>query len=202
MTEEEDRWSNLAWREWYDVIPAKYQIAHPADFDEEEYPGVNSLMSCPWEGIFLSGPTGTGKTHLGTAIMRDAMNPKNPNFCGIMKGETYNYDKSIAWISVPHLLEVIKSTFNGLSGKTSYGVCQEFIKPKILLLDDLGAEKRTDFSLSTVYFIVSERINQMKKTIITTNDSLSVIDKYEPRLASRLASFSTVELPSRDRRLK
>ena len=80
-------------------------------------------------------------------------------------------------------------------------VFREFTEYRTLILDDLGAEKQTDFSAATLYAILARRRNLQRLTIVTSNQTLQEINAWEPRLASRLGEFSTVRLPNIDRRI-
>lgn len=109
---------------------------------------------------------------------------------------------SLSWTSAPYLLARIRDTFRKKSGQTERDIIDECIDSRVLLLDDLGAEKQTEFTGSTLYTILSGRRNRRRYTIITTNQALGEIDSWEPRIASRMAEMIHVKLPDRDRRLE
>jgi len=159
-------------------IPERYRQARLADFDG---------IKVDWNkgGFFLSGPTGIGKTHLATAILVDRIK-----------------DQEWLWISVPELMLRIRSSFDAKSETSEMQVVDRYSKVPLLLLDDLGAEKRSDYSVSTFYLILSNRINRMRETIVTTEMGLDRIHRWQPRIASRLASFQKIKLPDVDRRMK
>jgi DNA replication protein DnaC len=74
-------------------------------------------------------------------------------------------------------------------------------KARVMVLDDLGAENVTDHSTSTLYAILSERINNQCVSIVTTNMSLKEINEWDARIASRLAELASIKLPEVDRRI-
>ena len=195
-------WDDFALAVWKHVVPKEYQKAIASDFKDMGIPGLKILGRNKWQNICLRGSTGVGKTHLATALMRSAMRPENPNFVGVEVGAgLFDYTGSIGWVSVPFFLTEIKSTFSRESKGSEQEVIERYAVPKCLVLDDLGAEKSSEFSISSLYVLLSERINRQKKTIITTNLTIDEIEEIDQRLASRLAGFSTVKLPEKDRRI-
>ena len=73
-----------------------------------------------------------------------------------------------------------------------------------MIIDDIGAEKLTEFVRQTFYYIINEREQWLKKTIITSNYSLDELDEYiDGRISSRIAGMcEIVELGGKDRRVK
>lgn len=171
------------------TVPKAYQTARIRDF--ADLPGAAALAEAK-TGVFLTGRTGTGKTHLATAIMVEHMKPD----------ETGNRMNSVCWTDAPGLLCRIRSSFRDGRHETEMAIINEMVAYQCLLLDDLGAEKQTDWSAATLYTIIARRRNAERLTIVTSNHKLSEINEWEPRLASRLAEFSTIKLPEADRRLK
>jgi len=70
-----------------------------------------------------------------------------------------------------------------------------------LIIDDLGAEKSTEFSITTLYIILDRRIRELKTTIITTNLSMSQIEEHlGARIASRLSEMKNIKINMPDHR--
>lgn len=173
------------------IIPAEYLDARLSDFD--------CLPHVDWSkyGFFLDGVTGIGKTHLATALAKEYFKPTHPN---TIIGPGNEYRDPMIWISSGELLCRIRSSFSRKTGETEHDILKEMYRYKIMLLDDLGAEKTTDFSAATLYSIIAGRRNKRRITIVTTNQTIESINDWEPRIASRLGEMATIALPKTDRR--
>lgn len=139
---------------------------------------VQGLMKLADTGcnIVLRGETGCGKTHLAVSIMQHV-------------GHGY-------FTTAPELLLRIRSTFNeGTMRESEDEVIRDLCFHELLVLDDLGAEKTTEFAITTLYIIIDRRIRDAKRTIITTNLSLKEIEeKLDARIASRLSGMQNVKI--------
>ena len=75
---------------------------------------------------------------------------------------------------------------------------------ELLTLDDLGAEKISDFTVDRLYLIIDSRYSNMKKIIITSNLTLNDIkNKIHDRLASRIGEMcKIIIMPNKDLRIE
>ena len=138
--------------------------------------------------LLMVGTTGTGKTHLSTAIAREIIN----------QGYDVIYD-SIHNIISDFEDDKFKSGYSQEEPKSD-----KYIECDLLIIDDLGTEFSNQFSISCIYNLLNTRINQGKSTIISTNlSSTELSSKYEGRIYSRIIGKSIV-LPfkGKDHRLK
>ena len=116
--------------------------------------------------IFIGG-TGLGKTHLSTSIARKV----------IEKGNDTVYE------SAPNIF----NDFNKEQFKDETGLTQKYFDCDLLIMDDLGTEMHTSFTVSSLYNLINTRLNSDKKTIINTNLSIDELRKvYSDRITSRI----------------
>ncbi len=105
-------------------------------------------------GVLLIGNAGTGKTHLAVAALRELMLAKG------FEGLFFDYQT---------LLERIRGGYNEVSGASEREAYRSALDSEILLLDDLGAQRVTDWVEDTVTSIITHRCNHRKPLIATTN---------------------------------
>lgn len=106
------------------------------------------------EGLYIEGTYGTGKTHLAAAI-------------GLYLMER---EYSVVMKTSFKLLNEIKKAFDDPE-RSEYQIMRAYEKCDLLIIDDLGKEQCTDWSMSVLYSIVNERYEALKPIIITTNFS-------------------------------
>jgi DNA replication protein DnaC len=168
------------------------------------------------ESIFITGPAGTGKSYMAAALVKDSIGTKAREWLeanmendylerearGFHQGERFRYS-SWRWITVPELLLSLRASFKDGAQFTEEEVIGEYSNVSLLILDDLGAEKSSEFTIQSLYLIIDRRYSEIRPTIITSNLSLGQIsEKVGDRIASRIAGMCrVVELKGRDRRL-
>lgn len=132
-------------------------------------------------GLNLVGSYGTGKTHLAAAITLYLIKEKR---IGVKFG------------TVTTLLSQIRNTFEQQSKETEREVISKLINARLLVLDDLGKEKPTEWVEQTVYEIINARYENNKPIIVTTNISFKDLNrlygKNGPAIFDRLAEMTKV----------
>jgi DNA replication protein DnaC len=104
-------------------------------------------------GLWFDGPVGTGKTSLAILVAKTAK----------QAGRSY------AVYPVPRLLAEIKRTFDRDASDSYLGFFHRLCSVDLLVLDDLGAEKQTEWVLEQLYSIVNERWQDRRSIVVTTN---------------------------------
>ena len=171
------------------LVPPLYIESFKRTFTGINLDAQNIAEQAEHGGIFLHGATGTGKTTLATSIFTSRI----PKTIGKTMGSR--------WSTMTGILSDIRDTYNSGANKTENDVIKEYSDFPLLLIDDLGAEKITDWSISALYSILSTRINYMRYTIVTSNLDLKDIHDWNPRIASRLAGLQVHKMAGSDRRI-
>jgi DNA replication protein DnaC len=132
-------------------------------------------------GLWLMGDVGTGKTSLAMLVSKAA----------VEAGHT------VAIYSLPRLLARIRRTYDAEAGEDSYlDFFGRLTSVDLLHIDDLGAEKRSDWVLEQLYAIVDERYESKRSMVVTTNLGQDDLERQiGPRTVSRLVEICGDPLP-------
>jgi DNA replication protein DnaC len=137
-------------------------------------------------GLWLMGPPGTGKTTLAMLVSKAALEAGH----------------SVAIYSLPRLLNEIRDTHR--AERSHVDLLDRLTAVDLLHVDDVGAERSTDWVLEELYSIVNARYEEQRSMLITTNimDRDELCEQITPRTVSRLTEMCD-ELPllGHDRRM-
>lgn len=140
------------------------------------------------ENLLLIGKTGTGKTHISTAIAREVI--------------TLGYD--VIYDSAQNIV----SDFEADKFRSGYGQqeprSEKYLECDLLIIDDLGTEFSSQFTVSCLYNLINSRRNKGMATIISTNlTAEELARKYEDRIYSRIVGAGTriLVFEGKDRRI-
>lgn len=126
--------------------------------------------------LFLCGATGLGKTHLSLAIAREAI----------------ARDFAVIYGSTQNLLNDLEDEHFGRKNLEKGATQEMLLSCDLLLLDDLGAEFSTSFTVAALYNIINSRINAGMPVIISTNLTPAELEtKYTQRITSRIIGCYT-----------
>lgn len=177
------------------ICSLRYSKANINDFPvtyRDIYKKTNSL--------FLHGSRGVGKTYLMAAILREIILKTPP---AKQNNKLYRkFNKMLLFISVPELLMEIRACYNK-KDINEEELISKYSDIDILFLDDLGAEKPTEWALQTLYLIIDRRYRNIKRTIISSNYNLNQISKrLDDRISSRIAGMcKVIKIQGKDRRI-
>jgi len=183
LREADDEDRELAERElsmWERRIPKRLRHAQLADLPEPHASSIYDwLNESNGENLLLLGPVGVGKSFAGVAALRYA----------------FDSGTNIMFVPVVEALDALRpgGPDDAAVGLRSVGM---------LLLDDLGVEKPSEWTAEQLYGIVNRRWLDERPTIVTSN---LTVDKLaaalDPRLCSRLVHDALViEMTGEDRR--
>ena len=141
------------------------------------------------DNLLLTGPSGLGKTFLSSCIAAKLIND----------GVNVIYQSSSVVFS---LLDRVKFSRN--ASEADLYTAERLLDSDLLILDDLGTEFITEFSVSELFRIINTRILTGKKTVINTNLSLADLKKiYSERILSRIiGSFVILKFYGKDIRFQ
>jgi DNA replication protein DnaC len=146
-------------------IPRRYRHCELSNFEHEgpfrslasaHMASLRFVDEFPLEsaGLLLTGPVGCGKTHLAVGIAKELILQK-ASACLF-----YDYRE---------LLKEIQNSYNASVQATEMEVLRPVFEAQVLVLDELGAAKPTEWVWDTVSHILNTRYNDKRTTIITTN---------------------------------
>jgi DNA replication protein DnaC len=176
-------------------IPKRYEHCELSNFTTD-FPGADRSIALaqisasrfvqefdPREGagLLLVGGIGTGKTHLAVGILKELIAARG---CACL---FYDYRE---------LLKQIQNSYNDSVQATELQVLRPVFEAEVLLLDEIGAVKPSEWVWDTVSLILNTRYNDTRTTIITTNFA------DEPAAsATRTSSLSPARAAAREETL-
>ena len=134
------------------------------------------------DSLFLRGDVGRGKTHLSSAIAN-----------AVLAG-----GKTVIYKRAADLFDMIRRYKYEESTQRWHEVLNQLISCDLLVIDDLGAERTTDFVTEQLVLLLEERNYRNKPWIINSNLKLSQIqDSYNTRVSDRIMDRATAILLER-----
>ncbi len=197
-------------------IPPRYGHCTLTDFEPLSNPSLRAALEKAMSycagyphlghdeglGLLFTGDNGVGKTHLAVAVLRDLVSSK-----GVL-GQFWDFHE---------LIREIRNSYDQETRTTELQVLEPVVTADILVLDDLGAWKMTDWMVDTLFYILNGRYMEKRATLITTNfrdappntarqddafrRSEFLVDRIGQRLRSRLQEMCLlIDIQAEDRR--
>ena len=164
------RFDNFSLGYYSDISDAQYGVSPREKMEDilEYCKAYAADFDMNSNSVYMCGATGLGKTHLSLAIANVAAR----------KGY------SVVYYSAQNLLsDIEREKFSGARPHTE----SKALGCDLLIIDDLGSEFSTQFTVSQIYNILNDRINRSKPVIISTNLSPEELEKkYTQRITSRI----------------
>ena len=127
--------------------------------------GMGMATKTTPRSLYIAGDVGTGKTFLASCLCCDL----------IRRGHR------LLWRNVSDVLRAIRAAFDDRKIKEA-DVIASFIKPRVLVLDDLGKERPTEWALEQLFSIINARYDARLPLIVTTNyGSADLVRRLTPR---------------------
>lgn len=147
-------------------------------FPEPKLPNID-------HGLYLYGPAGSGKTVLSGFLML-----AYHRHC-YLQGKS----PSMQFINVPELFQELKDCFEPNHPKTERQVLSHYQGLDLLVLDDFGLSKPSDWILQTTYLLINYRYEHLSPTIFTSNRDLPALDELfgDDRISSRIERMCQVK---------
>jgi DNA replication protein DnaC len=154
---------------WESLVWARFKDADMRDFDSTIKYKVDLLKNHGKKSVMIVGGVGTGKTHLACAIAK----------------EFYFLGRSVHFAAVVDLLDSARPG--------GHPIEPTLLKTGVLLLDDLGAEKPSEWTAERLYVIANRRWLNTLPNIVTTNFTKEqLVESVGERTISRLLHNSEV----------
>jgi len=171
------------------IIPKRFENAKYEDVPKNIQNLIKDIKESR-RGIYIYGTCGTGKTHISYAIAKKIEDEKF----------------KVQFWSLPELLRFFKRDFDELNKLKDFqnsNFIQIMNYKGILIIDDIGVEKMSEWVEETLYAIINKRYEDVLPTIFTSNNSPEeLITRLGDRIVSRIVgSCDIIELSGKDKRL-
>jgi DNA replication protein DnaC len=157
------------------MIPVRYKDKNFTDYEvfndkqEEIVTVCEEFINGKYEsGIIFTGKNGTGKTMLCSLIIKEMIKRK-PHWNNGDNSYRYLYQEAIK------IVRAIKDTWRQKASEQA--VMDKFVKPKVLVIDEIGMQYGSDQEKQSLTEIINDRYNQKKQTILSGN--VTVLEMQE-----------------------
>jgi DNA replication protein DnaC len=124
------------------------------------------------KGLLLAGPCGSGKTHLAVATLNEIIRSGKPG--------------RVMFANFSDLIQDIQSSFDSDHVPTKGELLEPLLDAELLVLDELGMRKPTDWVKDILYHLINSRYTSARTTIFTTNYYDQPAEAKEESLQNRI----------------
>lgn len=121
----------------------------------ERYLGADGKPAS--HGLLFSGPTGCGKTHLAVGVLVELIE---------------RYRVRGLFVNLTSLFLELQQTFDASAPFSKFELLDPLRRAEVLVIDELGAQRPSDWVQSVLYYLLNSRYSDRKATILTTNCAL------------------------------
>ncbi|MCS4310235.1 DNA replication protein DnaC [Pseudomonas sp. BIGb0381] len=158
-------------------IPARFTACTLSNWSADAPAKAQALAACggfveAFEENFavgrsamLLGTVGTGKTHLGTAMLQAVI--RQHALAGLVG----------LYATAGSIIRDVKATF-GNRGRTEADVYADLIRPDLLVIDEVGVQHGTDFERQVLFEVINGRYEKIKPTIVVSNLGVTELRQY------------------------
>ncbi|WP_256930732.1 ATP-binding protein [Pseudomonas sp. ABC1] len=150
-------------------IPPRFRPATLANYRTDRHAKQAGVLQACWEyaehfgdglragrSMLLLGAMGTGKTHLGCAVLQRVVRDYGQH------GVAGRY------VSAPGIIRAVKATF-GKSERSEDDVYTELCMPGLLVIDEIGVQRDTDFERQVLFEVINARYERGLPTVAISN---------------------------------
>lgn len=136
--------------------------------------------------LVLAGGYGLGKTHLALAAGKETLQYFANKVAEGNRSTTYSGTEKVKFISSSEMIQSIRDSYDS-DQLDERQLMNSYKKASLLIIDDLGTEKASEWQREKMYIVLNYRYNEMLPTIITTNLSGSELTNHiSPRVVERM----------------
>lgn len=135
-------------------------------------------MKNKWWWLYLWWNVGAWKTHAATAICNELIE---------------RYFVKVMFVNIGEIASRVKNTFDNKSNKEDSQLFEEIKNVELLVIDDIGVEKQSDWLAEQMFLIINHRYEKRMPVIITSNQSLEDLSKmHRPQICSRMQEMCKI----------
>lgn len=171
-------------------VPWIFRTAKMTDMKEKAIQRMEGTDS-----FFITGSTGIGKTHMAVAIMRRYIEGLPTKYNDTEDSVTVDMGTTKPiFIEAPELMFELINSIGNDTKEAQRKIVDKYASTPFLILDDVGVEKDSDYTMLMMYLIINRRYTgRNKRTIVTSNMNLNELsERLSDRLSSRIKGLCRV----------